>query len=459
MYKKISMIKEEKTVIKNSKNIINSLSSFKKLNKSLKKKAYHFKDLFVFQNFVLVNYIFINLIIYVICKNKNEDYSNNRKLSLANEIKIKLIGKGNQYVLNSEFKSKCSEISINGIPGTLGENNTISNLESEEETTIVMKWNYTIKDCDSMFMELTNLTEIDLSNFDTSELTNMNRMFFSCINLKNIIIGKNFDSSKVTNMDNMFRECKSLSSLDLSNLNTMSTESMSFMFESCFSLECLNITNFDTSSVTMMIYMFGNCYSLVSLNLSNFNTSNVQITSDMFANCISLKTLDISSFDILNVVLMHRMFYNCSSLTSLDLQGFKKSKANTFVGLFFGCKEIKYLNLSNLEGSSTLVSMDSMFRECKKLVSVDISNLNLSNSSILSYLFTGCVNLEYINMSNYIESSKVDTSNMFDDVSDNIVYCINNEAAVPNIMSELSKKKYAINDCSKNWKSNKKKIN
>ena len=271
MHKKISMIKEEKTVIKKSKNNINSLSPFKKkINKSLKMKAYYFKALFVFQNFALVNYIFINLFIYAICKNKNEDNINIRKLSLTNEIKIKLIGKGNQYVLNSEFKSKCSEISINGIPGTLGENNTVSNLENEKENIIVMKWNYKLNNTDSMFMELKNLIEIDLSNFDASELVNMNRMFYSCTNLKNVIIGKNFDSSKVKKMENMFRYCKSLISLDLSNLNTMSADSMSFMFGSCISLEYLNITNFDTSSVTMMNSMFGNCYSLISLNLSNF---------------------------------------------------------------------------------------------------------------------------------------------------------------------------------------------
>jgi len=275
---------------------------------------------------------------------------------------------------------------------------------------------------------------------------------------KNIIVGKNFDSSKVKNMENIFRNCKSLISLDLSNFNTLSANSMNFMFESCISLEYLNITNFDTSSVTMMVSMFGNCYSLVSLNLSNFNTSNVMGTSNMFLNCTSLKTLDISSFDISNVVLMHQMFYNCSSLTSLDLMGFKKSKVITITGLFFGCKEIKYLNLSNLEDSSTLLSMDSMFRECNKLVSVDISNLNPKNLSMLSYLFTGCVNLEYINMSNFIESSNINVINMFDGVPDNIVYCINDEAVVPNIMSELSKKKYAINDCSQNWKSNKKKL-
>ena len=360
--------------------------------------------------------------------------------------------------MNSDFSGKCNEIIINDNPGVLEENNTISNLESDEETTIVMKWNYTLEKCDFMFMKLINLTEIDLSNFDASELVSMNRMFFSCTNLKNVIIGKNFDSSKVTNMDNMFRECKSLISLDLSNLITISASSMSYMFESCILLEYLNISNFDTSSVTMMIHMFGNSYSLVSINLSNFNTSKVEYTSSMFENCISLKTLDISSFDISNVVLMHQMFYNCSSLTSLDLHGFKKSKAQTFVGLFFGCKEIKYLNLSNLEGSSSLLSIYSMFKECNKLVSVDISNLNTNSLSFFDYLFSSCVNLEYINMSNFIEGSNVNISNMFDGVPDNIVYCINDEAAVPNIMSELNKKKYAINDCSKNWKSNKKKL-
>ena len=321
-----------------------------------------------------------------------------------------------------------------------------------------MKWNYKLNNTDSMFMELKNLIEIDLSNFDASELVNMNRMFYSCTNLKNVIIGKNFDSSKVKKMENMFRYCKSLISLDLSNLNTMSADSMSFMFGSCISLEYLNITNFDTSSVTMMNSMFGNCYSLISLNLSNFNTLNALVINEMFINCTSLKILDISSFDISNVVVMYQMFYNCSSLTSLDLRNFKKSKTITLAGLFFGCKEMKYLNLSNLEGSSDLFSMDSMFRECNKLVSVDISNLNSNSLSILTYLFEGCANLEYINMSNFIENSNADVSNIFDNVPDNIVYCINDEAAVPKIMSELSKKKYAINDCSKNWKSKKKKI-
>ena len=396
MHKIISKTKEEIIVIKKFKNNQHSKSSFKKkLNEPIQEKAYHFKALFTLQKIVLFNYIFINLFINVISKNKTEDNNNIRKLSFTNEIKIKILGKGNQNVLNSEFVSKCTEITINGNPGVLKENNIVYVSESEEENTIVMKWDYKLNSSSSMFMELTNLIEIDLSNFDASELLTMHSMFSSCKNLKNVIIGKNFDSSKAKHMTNMFRFCESLISLDLSNLNTKSADSMSFMFESCFSLEYLNLENFDTSSVTMMSSMFGNCYSLISLNLSNFNTSFVEGMNEMFINCISLKTLDISSFDISNVVLIHKMFFNCSSLTSLDLQNFKKTNAMTLVGLFYGCKEIKYINLSNLDGFYSR-SMDSMFSECNKLVSVDISNLNTNHSLFLSFLFKGCVNIEYI---------------------------------------------------------------
>jgi surface protein len=203
--------------------------------------------------------------------------------------------------------------------------------------------------------------------------------------------------------------------------------------------------------------MFANCYSLVSLNLSNINTFNVSCFSDMLSNCVSLKILNISNFDLSNAILIHRIFYNCSSLTSLDLGNFNISSAVSFVGLFYGCKEIRYLNLSKLKYSSA-ANMDGMFSNCNKLISVDLSNLNSNNSIYLTNLFKNCINLEYINLSRFIENSNANVSNIFDGVPDNIVYCINDEEKVPNIMNELNKKKFAINDCSYNWKSNRKKV-
>ena len=50
------------------------------------------------------------------------------------------------------------------------------------------------------------MTSIDLSAFDTSEVTNMGGMFTGCSSLTNLDVS-NFDTSKVTNMSNMFLNC------------------------------------------------------------------------------------------------------------------------------------------------------------------------------------------------------------------------------------------------------------
>ena len=115
------------------------ITETKKINESIKNKKYHFKVLFTFQNVVIFNYIFINLLFKVISKSVTNDNNKYRKLSLSNEIKIKILGKGEQNILNNEFPCNCTEITINGKPGVLEENNIVSNLDNKENI-IVMKW-------------------------------------------------------------------------------------------------------------------------------------------------------------------------------------------------------------------------------------------------------------------------------------------------------------------------------
>ena len=67
----------------------------------------------------------------------------------------------------------------------------------------------------------------------------------------------------------MFYLCYSLENLDLSNFNTSNVTNMSFMFSSCFELQNLNISNFNTSKVKSMENMFGSV-GLKNLDLSGF---------------------------------------------------------------------------------------------------------------------------------------------------------------------------------------------
>lgn len=98
-----------------------------------------------------------------------------------------------------------------------------------------------------------------------------------------------FDSSEVHDMSEMFCDCKSLKELNLSNFNTSDVRCMSEMFARCESLECLDLSNFNTSHLKEMGEMFFGCKSLKYLNLSNFNTSSIEYMDDMFKGCSSLE--------------------------------------------------------------------------------------------------------------------------------------------------------------------------
>ena len=149
---------------------------------------------------------------------------------------------------------------------------------------------------------------------DKVSFTDTSWMFCNCQSLTNLDMS-NFDTSKVTCMEWMFGACLSLTTLDLSNFDTSKVTSMSYMFQACLSLTTLDLSNFDTSNVTDMSGMFSDCSSLTNLDVSNFNTSNVTDMDSMFSDCSSLTTLDLSNFDTSNVIRMQQMFKDCSDLT------------------------------------------------------------------------------------------------------------------------------------------------
>ena len=65
----------------------------------------------------------------------------------------------------------------------------------------------------------------------------------------------------------MFYECSSLTSLNLSNFNTNNVTNMSFMFSGCSSLSKIDLSNFNTNKVKDMSDMFKGCSSLKQENI------------------------------------------------------------------------------------------------------------------------------------------------------------------------------------------------
>ena len=118
-------------------------------------------------------------------------------------------------------------------------------------------------------------------------LTKTNHMFWGCKSIINLNLS-NFNTQNVTNMSHMFGGCNTLQSLTLFNFNTQNVTNMHRMFLCCYLLKNLNLSTFNTQNVTDMGFMFGGCYSLTNLNLSNFNTLKVYDMLGMFDGCNSL---------------------------------------------------------------------------------------------------------------------------------------------------------------------------
>ncbi|EOZ5811079.1 BspA family leucine-rich repeat surface protein [Enterococcus hirae] len=180
---------------------------------------------------------------------------------------------------------------------------------------------------------LNNLTEIEgLNQLDTSNVTNMREMFKEMSNLTSLDVSS-FDTSKVTDMSYMFYR-NGVTSLDVSGFDTSKVTVMSYMFLGMKNITNLDVNGWNTSNVTSMYGMFSGMSSVTSLDVSGFDTCNVTTMREMFREMGNLTSLDLSGFDTSNVTDMSTMFYDMDNLTSLDVSSFDTSKVTTMGSMF-----------------------------------------------------------------------------------------------------------------------------
>ncbi|EPM5620899.1 BspA family leucine-rich repeat surface protein, partial [Listeria monocytogenes] len=200
-----------------------------------------------------------------------------------------------------------------------------------------------VTDMSSMF-DRNDLTSLDLSNLDTSNVTNMAFMFYNSTGTS--IDVSNFDTSSVTSMYAMFSSCDVATSIDVSNFNTSNVTNMGSMFSYTSAVTSLDVSKFDTSNVTNMNSMFKGS-AATSLDVSGFNTSNVTDMNAMFRDS-TVTSIDVSNFNTSNVMGMEDMFYN-SAVTSLDVSNFDTSKVtySRLYNMFSGARQLQSITLGS----------------------------------------------------------------------------------------------------------------
>lgn len=283
-----------------------------------------------------------------------------------------------------------------------------------------------IENAAGMFQYLRDLESIEFNDFRINETTtNMGNMFAGCYSLASLDV-TDWNTKNVTVMSGMFYDCKQLTTLDLSGWDVTNVNHMRRMFAECSSLETLNTAHWDAENVINMREMFAYCTSMTTLNVSDWDADRVVIMSDMFNGCSALTSLDISKWDLGNVTHMDGMFRGCSALIALDAANWDVSHVQTMQRMFSECSSLGTLAVTNWEVAnvrdmtymfdecSSLASLDvagwdlgnvnigAMFRNCSSLTSLDVSEWNTSSVSNMEETFSGCSALTSLDVSNWI---------------------------------------------------------
>ena len=313
---------------------------------------------------------------------------------------------------------------------------SMSNMFSDSKSTSIDVSNFNTNNITSMYKMFSNAsaTEIKgLDSFDTSNVIDMSQMFYN--NKATSLNLNSFDTSKVTSMYMMFNGSK-VTSLDLSSFDTSKVTNMSYMFSSSSATEIKGLENFDTSNVKNMGFMFASLKVSV-LNVSGFDTSNVNNMALMFASTAvneikglenfdtskvtnmnrmfdgcTAEILDVSSFDTRNLTSMNAMFNRTSSVKIIGLENFDTSNVTNMNGMFSNSK-VTELNLSSFN-TSNVINMDYMFYGCSAIESLDVSSFNTSNVTNMDMMFSSCYKLKTIYVSdNFVTDSVTSTAALF----------------------------------------------
>ena len=279
--------------------------------------------------------------------------------------------------------------------------------------------------CSFMFVDI-NVPELDITEFDTTNVINMDYMFLesdlgdcfslgSPTNAQANTPGRNIltlNTEGVTSMSGMFKDCK-VKHLDLNSLRTHNVTDFSDMFCSCNDLIDLNVDGFDTSNAEDFHGMFQGCIKLTQLNVKHFNVDNVLHMSCLFSRCLRLKVINLESWDFSQVSDTNEMFAYCEKLEKIIANfNFKMIKEMAF--MFCYCTKLSKVDLSHSD-LSHVFDFGYTFFKCEGLKEIRFSQGVWQKAKLTLSMFDNCKALERLNLPDVILDDVIRSYAMFDD--------------------------------------------
>ena len=235
------------------------------------------------------------------------------------------------------------------------------------------------------FFEASNFNSNSVSNWDTSNVTNMSGTFSKASIFNQSL--SSWDTSKVTSTEDMFNSASAFNQ-DLSSWDTSNVTSMARMFNVALNFNG-NVSTWNTAKVTNMDALFASTSfnrPLISSG-SVWDVSKVTSMSNMFRG-IETFNQDLSSWDFSSVTKMDSMFRSTASFNQ-DLSSWDVSKVTTTAKMFERASAFNG-SLAAWQTDS-LVTMNDMFFHAsafnRPVGHFDISNIIPSTG--MKMLFNG----------------------------------------------------------------------
>lgn len=260
----------------------------------------------------------------------------------------------------------------------------------------------------NMFRQCSRLKSLDLSNFSTTLATTCSYMFGNCYNLESVILPKTFVTSKVTTIGDMFTNCLKLNNLDVTDWDTSNVTTMSNLFQYCRSLtDYGDVSNWTFDKVTTIANMFAFCDKLKNIpDFSGVTFTSCTTASGVFQYCIAVDSVNMSGVSFPKATTLANLFYNCYSIKSLSLTNWNVPLVTTLSYAFGGLQQCSNLVVNGWTAPK-LNNMTYIFYNDYALKNVDCT-LNFSVATSANNSFTGCYSLT--NISNFMTIGKAATT-------------------------------------------------
>ena len=135
--------------------------------------------------------------------------------------------------------------------------------------------------------------------------------------------------------------------------------------------------------------------------------------SNLFSGYINLKTISFNNcFFSEDARSMCSMFANCKSLVSVDLTGLDTSGVTDMSYMFSSCECLKEIDLSSFD-TSKVANMKRMFEYCRQLKELSVGHFDTQRVMNFESMFRSCEKLAKVDTEHFAVSDQADTTDVF----------------------------------------------